>query len=117
MPEHALPVRFDDADDPLVVVDGEFTIRALNRAAGRLAGKPVEALRGRPCRELFGDSAGVLCSCPLAVAVRARVVARGWVADSDGRVWEVVCWPVKDGGDDVVVERFRVVEGGTAVEP
>ena len=63
----------DSVSDPIFAVDDEFRIIAANEATARLAGKPVETLRGTACAELLGTVVCGTRACPVA---RAKELGR-----------------------------------------
>lgn len=110
--EH-FPMVFDALIEAVFTIDREFVITSFNRTAQRVSGVPRAKALGRPCYELFGNSA-CACECPLGNVLRsARPVDAGRLAalnqQNDGTTTCVCLATLQDGQGRVVgaVQTFR----------
>jgi DNA-binding CsgD family transcriptional regulator len=95
---------FDRAWTPLLVTDSADTVCDANPAAGRLLGRPVEALAGRPLRQFLPLEACTLLTARRAARPEGYVDAAATLTRGDGQRLpvRVVSWSAGPPDRDVI---------------
>jgi PAS domain S-box-containing protein len=94
---------FDVAPDWIALIDTDCVIRLANRTMADALGVEPADLAGRRCHEVLHGSDAPLLDCPHArMLADPAQPARGIVEIAGGRVFEVRCAPLRDGGGALV---------------
>mgnify|MGYP006286847295 CR=1 FL=1 len=96
----------DSIGEQVSYLDDQLTIRWVNRAACRAAGRAASEMVERTCHEIWHGLAEPCPGCPL-----LRTLADGKTHDAeidtpDGRIWQIRGYPVRDADGTIV----RLVE-------
>jgi len=88
---------FDALPEWVAVIDGDFTLRRVNRALARFAGCEPQDLVGRKCHEVIHGRATPWEGCPHQACLRAGGPVTGVIEDpAVGRPLMVTCAPMLD---------------------
>lgn len=96
---------FDAFQDPVVVVDPEWTVLRGNSAFSR-------NWRGRRCFEVFAQRESPCEGCPLEADPSTRILPESISAEvrAGGRLYRLNSWPVREAGSDRVSARVHHYE-------
>lgn len=91
---------FNAASDSICLIAADCKIIRCNKATESLLGKPLEAITGRPCWEVFHGTPMPIQECPLQVALKSK--HREAVDLPVGeRWWRIAVDPILDSGGKV----------------
>jgi two-component system NtrC family sensor kinase len=86
----------DNIPDPLSLLDADLNVIWANRGAAAMVGRPLEALAGRPCRELWPDCSARNENCPVQRCFKSGHPETGLIRTPGGKALGVRTFPVLD---------------------
>ena len=92
--KHEQTATLDAIDDPVILIDYDFTVKRANAALARHASTPITHMTGRKCHQLFAGQAEPCPGCPVP-EVRNKsesAVSRVTLADR-GLLFSVAAFP------------------------
>ncbi|HRR67975.1 MAG TPA: PAS domain-containing protein [Desulfomonilia bacterium] len=91
-----LDVVLNGITDIILLNDRDMNIIWANRAASEISGLPVEEIQGRKCYEALRKKSVPCEQCPVVQAVGTASPREGTMKTSDGTLWEIMSYPVRD---------------------
>jgi two-component system NtrC family sensor kinase len=89
-----LRTLLDNIPDSLSLLDADRNVIWANSGAARMVGRPLEALAGGPCRELWPECSARDESCPVKRCFQSGRPEVGSVRTAGGKTWGVRAFPV-----------------------
>ena len=94
----------DGIPDVLVLLDPDLRIDWINRAGQERFQTPPPSHAGEPgyfCYEIFHDRRKPCDGCPVVTCFQSGVAEDNLIGGSDGTIWGVKAFPLKDAGEEV----------------
>lgn len=91
--KHEQTATLDAIDDPVILIDLDYTVKRANAALARHAMTPITNMTGRKCHELFAGLSEPCPGCPVTdVSSRGAAVSRVALTDR-GLLFSVAAFP------------------------
>ncbi len=104
--EHQKELILESTAEAVICVDPELRVIWANRIARNAAGVSAEAMRGRPCYEVWHCRESHCQGCVTLNAYREKRPLQKEIETPDGRFWELRSYPILDDGEVVALVEF-----------
>jgi PAS domain S-box-containing protein len=99
---------FDAIGEMVMIISTDHTIMQINRAGCDALGLEAKAIVGNKCFQLVHGTDYPITACPCTTALETGRPSRS-EHEENGRVYELIAWPVRSQGSGVVESFVHVV--------